>query len=66
MHIRDHFAHAPPLTHASDRDSVDRPDYARRIIAMIARRPLAAVPFHPETSLTLVLSLLAKFLRWRP
>jgi glutamine amidotransferase len=61
-----YFTHSFAIFPTDDADVIAWVDHGGRFPAAVARGNMAGVQFHPEKSQTAGLSLLARFLEWRP
>lgn len=61
-----YFTHSFAFFPESDKDVIAWVDHGGRFPAAVARANVAGVQFHPEKSQAAGLSLLARFLEWRP
>ena len=61
-----YFTHSFAFFPGDDADVIAWVDHGGRFPAAVARGNMAGVQFHPEKSQTAGLSLLARFLEWRP
>jgi glutamine amidotransferase len=61
-----YFTHSFAIFPESDKDVIAWVDHGGRFPAAVARGNMAGVQFHPEKSQTAGLSLLARFLEWKP
>jgi glutamine amidotransferase len=61
-----YFTHSFAFFPDDDNDVIAWTDHGGRFPAAVARGNMAGVQFHPEKSQTAGLSLLARFLEWRP
>jgi glutamine amidotransferase len=61
-----YFTHSFAFFPSDDADVIAWVDHGGRFPAAVARGNMAGVQFHPEKSQTAGLSLLARFLEWRP
>ncbi len=61
-----YFTHSFAFFPKDERDVAAYVDHGERFPAAVARGNVAGVQFHPEKSQTSGLSLLARFLEWRP
>ncbi|MCA3562194.1 MAG: imidazole glycerol phosphate synthase subunit HisH [Aestuariivirga sp.] len=61
-----YFVHSYHLDAQRSLDVIATTEHGQTVTAMVGRDNLAGTQFHPEKSQTLGLTLLAKFLKWRP